>query len=83
MEIAAFDAVWLRDNCPCGECRHPSGQRLLDSVAIPDDLELADVERVDGSFVVRFTDGHVGRFPVDWLRAQEHAPTRRRRAVGS
>jgi gamma-butyrobetaine dioxygenase len=77
VEIAAFDAVWLRDNCPCVECRHPSGQRLLDSVAIPDDLELADVERVDGSFVVRFTDGHVSRFPVDWLRAQEQVPTRR------
>ena len=77
MEIAAFDAVWLRDNCLCEECRHPSGQRLLDSVAIPDDLELAEVERVDGAFVVRYSDGHVSRFPTDWLRAQRHSPQRR------
>ena len=60
MEIAAFHAVWLRDNCPCVECRHPSGQRLLDSSRSPTTSRLADVE--PGRRLVRrpFDDGHVG-----------------------
>ncbi len=73
-----FDAVWLRDNCPCPECRHESGQRLLDSVAIPDDLALTSAHQDDGSIVAAFTDGHESRFDPAWLRAQlEGAPPRR------
>lgn len=75
----SFSAVWLRDNCPCHECRHESGQRLFDSVGIPDDLELADVEADDGAIVARFTDGHESRFDTEWLRAQTAAPPARRR----
>src|SRR3954462_15381005 len=40
----------LRDRCTCAECRHPSGQRLLDPATIALDLELADVT-VDGETV--------------------------------
>jgi gamma-butyrobetaine dioxygenase len=74
----SFHAVWLRDNCPCSECRHESGQRLLDSVAIEDDLVLAGARTQDGSIIAVFTDGHESRFDADWLRAQSAEPRRRR-----
>ena len=49
----------LRDRCSCGECRHPSGQRLLDPARIPLDLEMGDVT-VDGDTVcvVWLPEGH-------------------------
>lgn len=79
MPWGTFDAVWLRDNCPCRECRHESGQRLLDSVAIPDDLALTSVQIDDGTIVAVFTDGHESRFDSAWLRAQVDGTRSRRR----
>jgi gamma-butyrobetaine dioxygenase len=77
-----FHAVWLRDNCACDECRHESGQRLLDSTAIPDDIAVTAV-RADGATVVaRFTDGHESRFAAGRLRGGA-APSRRRRLWGA
>jgi gamma-butyrobetaine hydroxylase len=74
-----FHALWLRDNCPCPECRHESGQRLLDTRAIADDLSVAEV--VDnGSLRVTFSDGHVGTFENAWLEANAGPrPPRKRR----
>jgi gamma-butyrobetaine hydroxylase len=62
-----FNALWLRDNCPCGECRHESGQRLLDTRSLPDDLDVVGVAE-NGAVEVTFSDGHVGRFDPAWLR---------------
>jgi len=62
-----FHALWLRDNCPCADCRHESGQRLLDTRLLPDDLEVVEAS-VDGAVLVAFSDGHASSFDVDWLR---------------
>jgi gamma-butyrobetaine dioxygenase len=74
-----FHALWLRDNCPCPECRHESGQRLLDTRLIPDDLTVLSIAEGD-PFTVAFSDGHVSRYDRAWLDA--HAgpkPPRQRR----
>jgi gamma-butyrobetaine hydroxylase len=76
---SAFAALWLRDNCPCPECRHESGQRLIDTRSLPDDLAIVAAsanEAVD----ITFSDGHVSRFDPAWLRenAGEVAPRRQR-----
>lgn len=79
-----FHAVWLRDNCPCPECRHPSGQRLLDSVAIPDDVAVASAYARDGVVETIFADGHSARFDAAWLRDYGGAgdePARARRLL--
>jgi gamma-butyrobetaine dioxygenase len=65
---STFHAVWLRDNCPCPDCRHPSGQRLLDSVGIPDGVDVASARAANGAVEAEFTDGHAARFDADWLR---------------
>jgi len=81
---STFHAVWLRDNCPCPDCRHPSGQRLLDTRAIRDDLALDSAQATDGALSVAFADGHAADFDADWLRdhcycAGETRMTQRRR----
>jgi hypothetical protein len=57
---STFHAVWLRDNCPCTECRHLSGQRLLDSVAIPDDVAVVAAQAANGAVEAVFGDGPRG-----------------------
>jgi gamma-butyrobetaine dioxygenase len=79
IEGMEFHPLWLRDNCPCPECRHESGQRLLDTRALPDDLE---VVAVDGC-TVSFSDGHESVFDPDWLRAHAAEPPVRRRRLWS
>jgi gamma-butyrobetaine dioxygenase len=74
-----FHPLWLRDNCPCPECRHESGQRLLDTRSLPDDLS---VLRVNG-YEVSFSDGHTSVFDPDWLQAQAGDPPLRARRLWS
>ena len=64
-----FPAVWLRDNCPCTECRDPgSGQKLRDITEIPNDLGVAASENAEESVVVTFApDGHRSAFSRSWL----------------
>ena len=66
VEESRFHPLWLRDNCPCPECRHPSGQRLLDTRLLPDDLAVVAV----AGTTVSFSDGHTSVFDPGWLRAQ-------------
>lgn len=80
---STFHAIWLRDNCRCEECRHPSGQRLLDTRTLPDDVSLSSATIGDGTVAAVFADGHSTRFEAAWLRehcycADETRPPRRR-----
>ena len=69
-----FHPLWLRDNCACPQCRHESGQRLLDTRSLPDDLSVLAVN----GYEVAFSDGHTSVFDPDWLQA--HAGVTRPRA---
>ncbi|HEY4610908.1 MAG TPA: TauD/TfdA family dioxygenase, partial [Ilumatobacteraceae bacterium] len=62
----------LRDRCGCHQCRHPSGQRLLDPAAIPVDLQLGDVT-VDGDVVrvVWLPEGHHSVYSMDDLMPRQ------------
>jgi gamma-butyrobetaine dioxygenase len=61
-------AIWLRDNCPCAECRDPrNGQKLFGITDLPADLAVTDV---DGT-TVTFNDGHVSRFDPAFLHAEQ------------
>jgi gamma-butyrobetaine dioxygenase len=65
-----FHPLWLRDNCQCPECRHGSGQRLLDTRSLPDDLSVIAVN----GFEVSFSDGHTSVFAPAWLHANAGDP---------
>ncbi|WP_329490060.1 TauD/TfdA family dioxygenase [Kitasatospora sp. NBC_01246] len=59
---------WLRDNCPCAECRDGrSGQKLFQITDLPADLALAAHAEVGGNLEVLWSDGHRSRYPLEWL----------------
>jgi gamma-butyrobetaine dioxygenase len=71
----AFHHLWLRDNCPCAECRDPAaGERLFDTVSMPVDLRPRAV-RLEDALVVDWHDGHRSRFPAAWLRRHAYGAT--------
>ena len=50
-----FPAVWLRDNCPCRQCRDPgTGQKLIDATGIPNGLAITLIEDAGQSVRVTF-----------------------------
>ncbi|MCU1396567.1 MAG: Gamma-butyrobetaine dioxygenase [Ilumatobacteraceae bacterium] len=69
-------ALWLRDACACGECRHAgSGQRLRSVLSLdPHTTVAATVVDGDDVEVVFAPDGHVAHFSLGWLSA--NAPGR-------
>src|SRR6201996_711544 len=73
MDVGARPAVWLRDNCPCPECRVPgSGQKLFQITGLPEDLVVTTVEEDAATVTVTFgPDGRRSRFGRDWLAAHE------------
>jgi gamma-butyrobetaine dioxygenase len=75
-----FHAIWLRDNCRCPECRHESGQRLLDTRAIPDGVALASAQAENGAVRATFSDGHTGTWKGSWLREHCYCDTEERTA---
>jgi DUF971 family protein len=68
-----FPAIWLRDNCPCGECQDAgSGQKFNDLTDIPAGVAVAAVQDAGDRVVVTFApDRHRSAFSRRWLA--EHA----------
>ncbi|MFJ6622286.1 TauD/TfdA family dioxygenase [Kitasatospora sp. NPDC091335] len=59
---------WLRDNCPCAECRDPrNGQKLFQIGDLPQGLAIATSTEADGHLEVLWSDGHRSRYPLEWL----------------
>ncbi len=74
-----FHYVWLRDNCPCPRCLHPSGQRLVDILNLPADAAPRAVTLDEaGALVIRWDpDGHESRYAGAWLRRHAYGPEAR------
>jgi gamma-butyrobetaine dioxygenase len=73
----AFHALWLREQCPCGSCRHPASlERVLDQESYSLDLVPARVTvGADGGLSVIWDgDGHVSRYGAGWLRHRGQPP---------
>ena len=64
-----FPAVWLRDNCPCGECQDAgSGQKFNGITDIPAGVAVAAVQDAGDYVVVTFApDQHRAAFSRRWL----------------
>jgi gamma-butyrobetaine dioxygenase len=75
MDVGRWPAIWLRDNCPCPDCRVPgSGQKLFQITELPDELTVTAVEQDAATVTVTFgPDGHRSRFDRSWLAANERA----------
>ncbi len=66
-----WPAIWLRDQCRCGKCRHPSGQRLFEIGDLPLHPEIAAVAQGDGAVRLDWRDGHASEFDIAWLAAHD------------
>ncbi|MDH6134406.1 gamma-butyrobetaine dioxygenase [Kitasatospora sp. MAA4] len=63
-----FPPYWLRDNCPCTNCRDPrNGQKLFQITDLPDDLTITHHVTGDGQLEVEWSDGHRSNYPLEWL----------------
>ncbi|MET9674529.1 TauD/TfdA family dioxygenase [Streptomyces sp. NPDC006482] len=77
--LASAPPLWLRDNCPCADCRDPrNGQKLFQITELPGALAVGavhDARTSDGAparEVVWAPDGHRSVYPETWLGA--HLP---------
>jgi gamma-butyrobetaine dioxygenase len=72
--VDRLQALWLRDNCACPQCRHPQALErtfMFIDHAAPSITSAA--RGPDGTLEVHFqagTDTHVSRYTKGWLRAQ-------------
>ncbi|MCU7820615.1 phosphonate degradation HD-domain oxygenase [Kitasatospora sp. DSM 101779] len=66
----ALSGYWLRDNCPCAECRDAgNGQKLFQITDLPADLAVRESTEQDGHLEVLWSDGHRSRYPLARLAA--------------
>jgi gamma-butyrobetaine dioxygenase len=70
--VAAFPPLWLRDNCPCSECRDSSShQKLFQLLDLPDDVEILELVDHDDEIEITFLpDHHRSVFSREWLHSQ-------------
>lgn len=70
-----FPSFWLRDHCHCPQCRHPeTKQRLLDTFAIPRDINVAQVVQEEaGVHITWDNDSHQSYYPTAWLQKHSFA----------
>ena len=70
-----FHFDWLRDNCPCTECRHPEyDQRLLTTLEDPVPANI-DIGGSDDAVEVQWRDGHRSQYPYNWLLTNSYCHT--------
>ena len=73
-----WPAIWLRDQCACPQCRHPSGQRLFEIGELPEhpQIERATTEADNSVRVVWREAGHVSTYPASFLYEANWKPKR-------
>ncbi|WP_405011144.1 TauD/TfdA family dioxygenase [Kitasatospora sp. NBC_01539] len=70
MDPTHLSPHWLRDNCPCTGCRDPrSGQKLFQIHELPDDLAITARSGPADAPEIRWSDGHLSRYPAGFLDA--------------
>lgn len=72
---AAYRPLWLRDNCPCSECRDSSShQKLFQFLDLPEDIDVLEIiERDDEIEITFLPDRHRAGFSREWLGRQADA----------
>lgn len=73
----SLSPYWLRDNCPCVECRDPrNGQKLFQVGDLPDGLAVAESVEDGDALAVLWSDGHRSRYPLAWLAGTDEGDGR-------
>ena len=69
-----FHYLWLRDHCPCSECRHPSGQRILETWQLDADIKVESYEITETGLEIRWAgpQQHLSHFTAQYLLANSY-----------
>ncbi|GAN07728.1 gamma-butyrobetaine hydroxylase [Mucor ambiguus] len=81
-QASTYSFLWLRDNCQCPQCLHPSSrQKLHSSADIPLDIKPIDFKILGEEAEITWdqplrhgkndTNSHVSRFPLEFLKRYE------------
>lgn len=64
-----WPGIWLRDQCACPECRHPSGQRLFEIGDLPErpEIERATIRSDSSIGVVWRNEAHASSYSAAFL----------------
>jgi len=64
-----FHYIWLRDNCLCPNCRHPTSFQKLYEISSTSPPEPLSVEEKDGELRIIWNEDppHHSTFPISWL----------------
>ncbi|KAG7310302.1 hypothetical protein JYU34_003057 [Plutella xylostella] len=74
-ERLKFPAVWLRDNCQCAQCYHPSARsRTIDWATFNLQVRTTRVTTTDHSVHIAWSDGHRSEFKKNWLKIRSFIP---------
>ncbi|XP_072020835.1 gamma-butyrobetaine dioxygenase-like [Amphiura filiformis] len=67
--VGTYPFVWLRDNCRCSKCYHPSSnERTIFLTDLDIDI-VPDTAEVDGETLnIKWPGGHLSAFPISWLK---------------
>jgi gamma-butyrobetaine dioxygenase len=67
--VSGIPAIWLRDNCPCPQCRDPAtGERLVSITDLPADVSVVTARQSGDRIEVVFgPDGHQATFDAGWV----------------
>jgi len=66
-----FHYFWLKDNCRCSECLHPSGQRLQEILNLDLTIKPEVVTIEDGDLVITWQDGHQSCYSQRFLASMQ------------
>ncbi|MEH6456927.1 MAG: TauD/TfdA family dioxygenase [Cocleimonas sp.] len=75
IDTSEFNLVWLRDNCQCTECLHPStNERTLITSEIPDNIAPIASLAAKGNLSIMWNDKqHQSNYSFDWLSENSQA----------
>jgi trimethyllysine dioxygenase len=77
-KTSVYSHFWLRDHCHCEQCYHPvTRQRLVDTFAIPRDIQPVGVDSTEEGLSVSWPDGHQSIYAWDWLHTHSYSPVLR------
>ena len=72
--VGTYPYAWLRDNCRCSQCFHPSshGRLVLMANLDPEIIPTkAEFNVTDQELHIQWPDKHTSEFPLSWLRKNQ------------
>lgn len=78
-EVLKFPFVWLRDNCLCEQCFHPTAKSRVYWSDLHLNIKPKEITEGKDSIQVTWEDGHESKFEYNWLKIRNFTPESQRK----